>query len=80
MDDQTLETLALYANGTRVAFAILNKCLQNNNALRPGQFSAALKATFNDAEADWLRLDYQYLKELAKLVDQFDVHYGRENE
>jgi hypothetical protein len=67
--DQALEALALHANATKIAFAILTKCLLNNGALRPGQFSAALKSTFNEPEADFQRLDYVFLQRLTKVIE-----------
>jgi hypothetical protein len=63
------EIAALYASATQTAFVILTKCLLNNGALQPGQFAQALKSTFNEAEADWQRLDYQYLQRLAKMIE-----------
>ena len=73
MDDKQLEALSLRMTATQQAFASLNKCLLNNGALRPGQFSGAVKETFNAAEADWGRLDYQYLQLLAKLLDDTEA-------
>jgi hypothetical protein len=42
----------------------------NNGALKPGQFSGALKQTFNEPDADWERLDYCYFRTLANLLDE----------
>ena len=68
--DPTLKALALYTSATQNALVILAKCLMNNGALKPGQFSAALKSTFNEGQADWQRLDYQYFRSLAALLDE----------
>jgi hypothetical protein len=57
---------------------ILNKCLLNNRALLSGQFSAALKSTFNEVDADFGRLDYQYLQSLATMIDNSEVEDRRE--
>jgi len=47
--------LAYIASASQQALVILAKCLMNNGALRPGQFSAALKDTFNHPETRWDR-------------------------
>ena len=73
MDDQTLQAMSLLMNGTQHALVSLNKCLLNNGALKPGQLSGAIKETFNHAEADWSRLDYQFLQLLAKLLDETEA-------
>jgi hypothetical protein len=49
----------------------------NNGALKPGQFSQALKDTFNASEADWNRLDYDYFQSLAKMLDEAEVRDRR---
>jgi len=67
------QALALVMNATQQALASLNKCLLNNGALRPGQFSGAIKETFNHADANWTRFDYQYLQLLAKLLDETEA-------
>ena len=56
------EAIAYSNNATHQALAVLTKCLVNNGALKPGQFSSALKDTFNEPDADWSRLDYQFLQ------------------
>ena len=73
MTDQS-QALAYIMNATQQAFASLNKCLLNNNALQPGQFSSAIKSSFNEAGADWERLDYEYLRLLAKLLDDTEAN------
>jgi hypothetical protein len=75
--EPAFEASALLANGSQMAIVILVKCLLNNGALNPGQFAAALKATFNEAEADFERLDYVYLRQLANEVDKAETHDGR---
>ena len=62
----------VYAGATQNALAILAKCLVDNGALKPGQFSAAIRATLSKAEADRNRLDYQYFQQLAQLLDKND--------
>jgi hypothetical protein len=71
------EAIALTSNGTLQAFAILTKCLLNNGALRPGQFQSSIKETFNEPEADWNRLDYHYLQQLAALLDKVETEDRR---
>jgi hypothetical protein len=39
------EAVAYSNNATHQALAVLTKCLVNNEALKPGQFSSALKET-----------------------------------
>ncbi len=68
-----MKALAHHANATQVALVVMAKCLMNNGALRPGQFSNALKTTFNEPDADWARLDYQFLQELAKMMDEAET-------
>jgi hypothetical protein len=75
--EPALEVAALYANATQIAFVILAKCLLNNGALKPGQFASAIKATFNESEADWQRLDYQYLQRLAAQLDEAETRDRR---
>ena len=74
MDPQILAVASLYASATQNAFVILTKCLMNNGALKPGQFSSALKSTFNEAEAEYQRLDYQYFQHLAQILDDAETH------
>jgi len=64
-----MKALAHATSAAQNAFVILAKCLMNNGALKPGQFSAALKQTFSEAEADWSRLDYVFLQQLAKMLE-----------
>jgi hypothetical protein len=71
--EPALEAVALYASANKTALVILAKCLLNNGALRPGQFANALKSTFNEAEADWQRPDYQYLQQLATMLDEAET-------
>ena len=68
-----LDKLVLSNNATQQAFVILAKCLLNNGALKPGQFSQALKITFNEAEADWEKLDYTLLQLLADALDRAET-------
>jgi hypothetical protein len=72
--EPAFEASALLANGSQMGIVILVKCLLNNGALKPGQFTDALKATFNEAEADFERLDYVYLRQLANEVDKAEAH------
>jgi hypothetical protein len=71
--DQSPKEVTHYADGIKIAFAILTKCLLKNRALNPGQFSQALKAIFNEPDADIRRPDYQFLAGLAQLIDD-EVH------
>ena len=57
----SFEYIGLTNNAVLQAFAILNNCLLNNGALKPGQFSTAIKSSFNDPGADWNRPDYKLL-------------------
>jgi hypothetical protein len=66
----SFEYIASTNNAVLQAFAILNKCLLNNGALKPGQFSGAIKETFDHPEADWNRPDYELLQHLANLLDR----------
>ena len=63
------EAIAYSNNAAHQAFAILTKCLLNNGALQPGQFSSALKATLNEPDAEWDRLDHKFLQLLANLIE-----------
>ena len=67
--EPALEAAALYASATQNALVILTKCLLNNQALKVGQFPNALKATFNEPDADWQRLDCQFLQRLAEMIE-----------
>jgi len=60
MDPAALGMAAVHASITQNAFVILTKCLMNNGALKPGQFSSAIKAKLNEVE-NRRSLDYQYL-------------------
>ena len=71
--DATRELIALEASASRCALATLAKCLLDSGALKPGQFSRALKGTFNKAGADWERPDYEYLRGLAKMVEEAEA-------
>ena len=51
MDPAALAAAAAYASATQNAFVVLVKCLMDNGALRPGQFSTAIKSSLNAAEA-----------------------------
>ena len=64
-----IQALALHVSATKTAITILVKCLMNNGALRPGQFPSALKSTFNEADADWNRPDYEFLRQLAHEIE-----------
>ena len=77
--DKTVEVIALYASATQNAFVILSKCLMNNGALQPGQFSSAIKATLNEAEIDRQRPDYHYLQVLAEMLDGAGARAGGTN-
>jgi hypothetical protein len=68
-----LEAIALSNNATLVALVELVKCLTKNGALAPGQFSNALKTTFNHPEAVYERLDYELLR---LLITQLDLEMG----
>ena len=59
----------VYAGATQHAFAILAQCLVDNGVLKPGQFSAAIRAVLSKAGADPNKLDYQYFEQLARLLD-----------
>jgi len=72
--EPSLEAAALYASAIQNTFVILAKCLLNNQALKPGQFSAALKATFNEPDADFQRLDYQFFQRLARMIEDAEIH------
>jgi hypothetical protein len=74
MDDPALKAVALYASATQNALVILTKCLLNNGALNVGQFSGALKETFNEPDADFQRLDYTFLQRLADMIDRAEAH------
>jgi hypothetical protein len=71
--DKHGELIALLSNATLNSLVILHKCLLNNGALRPGQFSKALKDTFNSPDADWSRLDYAFFRQLAQMLDEAEV-------
>ncbi|MGA8821676.1 MAG: hypothetical protein WB613_02500 [Pseudolabrys sp.] len=71
MDPQLLAVAALYAGATQNAFVVLAKCLVDNGALKPGQFSSAMKSTFN--EADRRGLDYQFSQRLAQMLDEAET-------
>ena len=68
-----MKALALTASATQNALVILAKCLMNNGALGPGQFPKALKDTFNEPDADWTRLDYHYLRQLATMLEDAET-------
>jgi hypothetical protein len=68
-----MKALALTASATQNAFVILAKCLMNNGALKPGQLPKALIETFNEPDADWTRLDYHYLQQLATMLEQAET-------
>ncbi|MFZ0095292.1 MAG: hypothetical protein WB540_16590 [Pseudolabrys sp.] len=70
MDPQLLAVAALYAGATQNAFVVLAKCLVDNGALKPGQFSSAIKSTF---EADRRGLDYQFSQRLAQMLDEAET-------
>ena len=71
MDPQLLAVATLYAGATQNAFVVLAKCLVDNGALKPGQFSSAIKSTFN--EADRRGLDYQFFQRLAQMLDEAET-------
>ena len=54
---------------TQNALVTLSKCLTDNGALKPGQFSSAIKATLKEAEVDLERPYYHYLQVLAEMLD-----------
>ena len=75
-DEYAEKTQALVAKmGSAMidALVILDKCLLNNGALKAGQFSGALKQTFNHPDADWERLDYAFFQQLAKMIDEAEI-------
>jgi hypothetical protein len=72
-DPRLVERIALQSSAIQNAFAILTKCLLNNGALKPGQFSAALKTTINDPDANWDRQDYVFFQLLANLLDEVEA-------
>jgi hypothetical protein len=80
-DDLTpeMKALALYSSATQNAFVILAKCLMNNGALKPGQFPKALKDSFNAPDADWSRLDYHFIQQLAKMLDEAEIRDRRDS-
>jgi hypothetical protein len=41
--DRTVEVIAFYASATQNALVTLSKCLMDDGALKPGQFSSAIK-------------------------------------
>ena len=55
------------------AFVTLDMCLLNNGALKPGEFSEALKDTFNHPGADLDSLDCMALQILAKQIDEAEA-------
>ena len=69
-EDKTQRIVGNVTNAMVNAFSILHKCLLNTGALKQGQFSEALKGTFNYPEADWDRLDYVVLRVLAKEIER----------
>lgn len=69
MDEET----RLKLSASQHVFVMLAKCLLNNRALRPGQLSGALKATFNHPEAEYARADYEYFRQLANLLDEAET-------
>ena len=71
MDPAALAAGAAYAGATQNAFVVLVKCLMDNGALKPGQFSTAIKASLNAVEAQ--RLDYQYFQGLARMLDEAET-------
>jgi hypothetical protein len=73
----SFEYIGLTNNAVLQAFAILNNCLLNNGALKPGQFSTAIKSTFNDPAADWNRPDYELLQHLANVLDRVEAENRR---
>jgi hypothetical protein len=72
MDPAALGMAAVYASITQNAFVILTKCLMNNGALKPGQFSSAIKAKLNEVE-NRRSLDYQYLQQLTAMLDESEL-------
>ena len=75
--DKHAELTAYLANATQNAFACLMKCLLNNGALKPDQFTNAIKATFNAPDADWGRPDYMFLRELARTLEEAEIAMRR---
>ena len=75
-DDLSPEMKALAYNSSAIqnALVILAKCLMNNGALKPGQFPNALKETFNDPDAEWNRLDYVFLQQLEKMLEDAEIN------
>jgi hypothetical protein len=68
LDQNDVKLVSQLANGHIGAIAILARCLQNNGALNPGQYEAALQATISDAGAESERPDYFVMKSVLKLL------------
>jgi hypothetical protein len=64
-----LEAIGYSANFTTVALKILVGCLEKNGALMPGQVQTALRQTVEHPQAKTDRLDYQFLAQLLKALD-----------
>jgi hypothetical protein len=69
-EEKTQRIVGNLSNAMVNIFSILHKCLLNSGALKPGQFSEALKGTFNHPDADWERFDYAIFQLLAKEIDR----------
>jgi hypothetical protein len=68
------EALPLIAIVTQNALVMLAKCfIMNHGALKPGQFCGGLKATFNEPDAEWSRLDYAYFRHLANFKPRYRI-------
>ncbi len=76
-DEITQQFIGNLTNAVVHAFVILDKCLLNNGALKPGQFSSGLKDTFNHPEADWGLFDYSVLQMIAKELDAAEIRDKR---
>ena len=56
------------------ALVILDKCLLKNGALKPGEFSKALKDTFNHPDGDRDSLECVTFQLLAKQIDEAEAN------
>ena len=75
MDPAALAAATVYANATQNAFVVLVKCLTDNGALKPGQFSTAIKSSLS--EANQQHLDYQFFQGLSRMLDETETRDRR---
>ena len=70
MDDEALlRLLVSNLSGIQIAFKILIEKLEREGAIKQGAYLADLKATFNDPSAQFQRGDYEFLRQLALLLE-----------